>query len=125
MKNVLTKKGVFIVSGISSIILLTWDYVGNFQLCGGKEWGDCVTTMAKIEMLFLFVLPLFLLSLITYKMRDEIFNAWLMFAKWWIPLTIILILLAPTTGQSLVPIDKGRVSLLMNAIFLLVSLLIV
>ena len=46
-----------------------------------------------------FVVALFfpcvlIFSLITYKMRDEMFRAWLRFSYWWIPLSFILILSA-------------------------------
>ncbi len=33
-------------------------------------------------------LPLLLLSLITYKMREEVFRAWWNFARWWVPIII-------------------------------------
>lgn len=81
--------------------------------------------MASLEVLFLFFLPLFLLSLITYKMRKEIFEKFRSFAMWWIPLMIFLVLLAPQNDSSLIPIDKGRVSFGMSILFLLISLILI
>ena len=120
----ITNRNVLTVSLVVSSLLLVVNYVGTYALCGGNA-GTCVDVLYNLVLLFEFFLPLFLLSLITYKLRDEIFRAWLIFAKWWVPLTIILVLLAPTTGYSLVPIDKGRVSLFMNALFLILSLLLI
>ncbi len=45
-------------------------------------------------------LPLFLLSLITYKMRDEVFESWVSFAKWYVPLLVIMTLLLQDGGGS-------------------------
>ena len=41
---------------------------------------------------------LLLLSLITYKMRDEVFCAWWRFARWWVPVIIVVTLLLQNAG---------------------------
>ena len=43
-------------------------------------------------------LPLLLLSLITYKMRDEVFRAWWRFARWWVPVIIAVTLFLNSAG---------------------------
>ena len=71
-------------------------------------------------------IPLFLFSLITYKMREEVYQAWFRFVCWWIPLSVLLIFIAPEYSHDwLYPIEKGSVALLTSAIFLIVSLLII
>ncbi len=43
--------------------------------------------------MFLGIFPVvFLFSLITYKMRDEIFTAWKHFSLWFIPISILIIM---------------------------------
>ncbi|MCX6788116.1 MAG: hypothetical protein NT108_03075 [Candidatus Kaiserbacteria bacterium] len=42
--------------------------------------------------------PLFLLSLITYRMKDEVFRAWWGFARWWVPVIIVVTLLLENAG---------------------------
>lgn len=75
---------------------------------------------------FQIFLPLLLLAAITYKMRDEISLAWLGFARWWIPLSMFLILIAPSDkGDWMFPHDKGRVSFFASLLFFFVSLVIV
>ena len=70
--------------------------------------------------------PLFLFSLITYKLRDEVFNSWVHFVYWWIPLSIVLTLIMPDGqgGSFGLPslIDKGVVAFLVSAIFVIVSI---
>ncbi len=51
---------------------------------------------AVLQFLAFILLPssfLFFLSLITYKMRDEVFRAWWNFARWWVPVIIAVTLL--------------------------------
>ena len=43
-------------------------------------------------------LPLLLLSLITYKMRDEVFRAWWRFARWFVPVIIVVTLFVQNAG---------------------------
>lgn len=49
--------------------------------------------LGLIFFIFLPLLPTFLLSLITYRMKDEVFRAWWRFARWWAPVIIAVTLL--------------------------------
>ena len=75
--------------------------------------------------LFIISLPLFLLSLITYKMRDEVFAVWFRFSRVWFPLTLFLVIISPEYGNSLLPVEKDSVSFFMSLLFLLISLTII
>ena len=123
MKKWMTKKNVLGGAFIGSILFFLFIYSQDNGLCGQYAW-DCGHSFDLVGLMFLVFLPLFLISLLTYKLCDEIFNAWIMFAKWWIPLTIVFVLLAPASDGSLLPIDKGRVSLFMNALFITISLIL-
>ena len=59
-------------------------------------------------------------------MRDEIFAVWLRFAKWWVPLAIIAIIIAPSEipGTFSVPV-KGPVAIVSSGAFLVISLIII
>ncbi|MHB0865686.1 MAG: hypothetical protein ACYC1Y_02190 [Minisyncoccota bacterium] len=77
---------------------------------------------------FLPILPLFLFSLITYKMRDEVYRAWLRFASVWIPLSMLGILLAPEYSEQFLPmfpVVKGTVAFFSSLLFFTISLFIV
>jgi hypothetical protein len=122
----ITKKTLLIVSGAGTVLLLVLNWVGTFKLCGGQEYGQCMDTTYGIMINLLPILPLFLLSLITYKMRDEVYRAWLHFAYIWIPLSILAILLAPEYSSDwMFPIVKGTVAFFSSLIFVAVSLVII
>ena len=78
--------------------------------------------------LTLFIFPITLLfSLITYKMREEVFRAWVRFATWWIPLQIVLTLLTPESsgGLFISLVDKQLVAILLSFLFVLISLVLI
>ena len=84
---------------------------------------DPLDSIAPYTLLFV---PILLFSLVTYKMREEIFRAWIKFAVWWIPLSMILILISPEyTNDLVLPIVKGTVAMATSAVFIVVSLFII
>jgi len=120
----MTKKNFLIFTLIGIIIFLISLFATKIGICRYIN-TSCSQIFDPIAETFLIFIPLFFLSLITYKMRDIVFQAWLKFAYIWVPLTIVLTLFAPEYDPSLLPITKGVVSFFMSAIFLVVSLIIV
>ena len=122
----LNKKTTLFVSFFLSVVLVIWDYFGNYQLCGGKEWGGCVDILAGIETIFLLSIPVFVFSSITYWMKGEVYRAWFRFARWWIPLSIILIFLSPEYSSDwILPIVKGTVAFAMSALFVIIYTILI
>ncbi len=71
-------------------------------------------------------IPLFLLALITYKMRDEVYRTWLRFAYVWIPLSMILIFLAPEYPENwMTPFAKGPVAFFSSLLFFIISIVLI
>jgi len=99
MKKLTTKKivlwGGAVMFICSMIILFANDYGGfscRYYTADGHAVKYCETA-------FFVLLPMvatFLLSLITYKMRDEVFRAWWNFARWWVPVIILVTYLQST-----------------------------
>lgn len=72
------------------------------------------------------IIPLFLFSIITYKMRDEVYRAWTRFSYVWIPLSMVAIFLAPEySADWMFPIEKGSVAFFSSLIFAVISLLLI
>lgn len=100
----LTKKTVILFSFFTTVILLvTMEEVGFCRLAFGWIDGRCLIpvndTLELIPLLFsITILPF---SLITYRMKEDVFKAWIKFAVWWIPMTIILVLISPDGGGSM------------------------
>ena len=113
---------LLITSGVISISILIFSYIGNYRLCGGEQWGGCVDILADIETILLPFLPLLLFSLITYRMKEEIFQAWFRFVRIYIPIAVLLIALAPSyTHNWMFPYDKGMAAVIFSIIFSSIS----
>lgn len=99
----MTKRIVFFGGLIGTLLVLFL-----FSL----ETSSCYSTSACLEFrrffnhqltfippyLFFLPIPVFLLSLITYKLRDEVFRAWWRFARWWAPVIMIVTILLENAG---------------------------
>ncbi len=86
MKNLGTKKNVFFFGLIGTTILAVMTYLSTSGICYHND--ACLNFFEEFRpwnfMSYIFFAPpLFLLSLITYKMKDEVFRAWWDFAWWW------------------------------------------
>ncbi|MDD5463727.1 MAG: hypothetical protein PHP62_01155 [Candidatus Moranbacteria bacterium] len=122
----MTKKRLFIFSGGASVILVLLNYIGTFSLCGGREYNACMDIIFDAMLILFPVIPLFLFSLITIKMREEIFQYWWKFARFLIPASMLTILISPSyTHNWMFPIEKGTVALASSAFFLIASLFII
>jgi len=124
-----TKRNLLLVVFLLDVILFTSNYVGTYWICdhlffGGHE-GSCPGILANGIIVFYPFFPLLILSLITYKMRDEVFRTWLKFTYVWIPLTMFLILIAPEYGNAFLPIEKGTVAGFFSLLYILISLLLI
>jgi hypothetical protein len=122
----MNKKILLIVSGLVSILVIA---IGNTELtydyCASAD-TPCVDLVYDIVLTFVPIIPLFILSLITYKMRDEVYRAWLRFAYVWIPLSMLLIFLAPEySADWMFPIVKGTVAFFSSLLFAGISLILI
>lgn len=121
MKNWLTKKNVIITSGIVALLLaLLLAFLPSPYRCGVYEYL-CKATGGLVLNLFI-VFPLFLFSLVTYFMREEVFQAWIKIARWWVLASILIVLVMPTYNGPFLPLDKGHVAVLMAALFAIASI---
>ncbi|MBP6929447.1 MAG: hypothetical protein KBB77_00765 [Candidatus Moranbacteria bacterium] len=119
----MTKKSVLFVSGTVTIILIILDRLGTFRLCGANEYGSCMDVLYSAIIFFLPIIPLFLFSLITYKMSEEVFQDWWRLARIFIPLAMFLILITPAyTHNWMFPVVKGTVAVALSGLFVIISL---
>lgn len=81
------KKGVLWVSGIGGgifivlLIFLLYDFCGSYRSICKEIFGYIVYLFSPLPLIFL-------LSLITYTMREEVFRAWWNFARWFAPVIV-------------------------------------
>lgn len=123
----MTKKKVFWISLVGVAVFFIAGYAIPL-LCGEYSYicQDRLETFFPSLLLFF---PVFLFSLITYFVREEVFRAWLRFAYWWIPLSLVMIYLAAgnSGGGFGMPniLDQEFVALIFSGLFALISLILI
>lgn len=102
----MTKKIVLIASATYVIFFIAIFLVGeycNSTWCRVRDDDP----LGLIFFIFLPLLPIFILSLITYKMRDEVFRAWWNFARWWVWVIVVsTFLLENASGGGTLGMNK-------------------
>lgn len=82
-KNVLWGSSVYV---IYFIIIAIVSFFCESDVC--RIHDDDV--LGQVLLNFISLIPVFIFSLITYKMRDEVFQAWWKFARWFVPVIIFV-----------------------------------
>lgn len=121
--NILTKRIVLVSSCLIAAIILIIDYLGTVSICSGES--GCITTVATIGIIFLPALPLAVISILVYFLRDEVFQSWIRFALWWIPLSMLFTLVFQDQHGQLISSTKQMVSFFMAVLFTAISLTLI
>ncbi len=115
-----------LASFVGSALLIILNLIGTFGLCGGKGYSNCMDTMHDAMLIFVIIIPLFIFSLITYKMKEDVYQTWWKFSRVWIPLSMLMILMAPSYSSNwMIPIEKGTVAFFSSIIYGAISVYII
>lgn len=121
----MTKKYVFIFALLGSLVFLLSAFQKEVGICG-SSYNNCWDLVDLIWPPLSVFPALLLLSVITFKMCHEIFATWVKFAVWWIPLSIIAIILTPEEIKGSISVQlKSPLALFSAITFLLVSLCLI
>lgn len=93
----MTKKNVLIASATYVVFFIVVFLAGEYCNSAWCRIHDD-DPLGLVFFIFLPLLPTFLLSLITYKMRDEVFRAWWGFARWWVLVIVATMLFLENAG---------------------------
>jgi hypothetical protein len=122
----ITKKQTLLVSIIGVVVFTIISTLSEHYGCKEDLFFFCRDAYSWFVYILHYIpVSILAVSLLTYKMKDSIYYAWLKFAYVWVPLTIILTILAPEYDSSFVPLTKGAVSFLMSLAFLIISLILI
>lgn len=120
----ITKKTFLITALLGTVFLIFFTFLSVNGLCTSKFFCDRLHDDSAMAT-FLIFLPFLIFSIITYKVKYLAYQSWSRFVCFWIPLSILIIVLTPKSNEGLFPIEKGSVSVLMSIIFSIISILII
>lgn len=95
-------------------------FCGDTDTDCGALLGDSIGTPV-----FFFATSIFILSLILRWPSESVFHSWLRFAKYYLPIAALLIILSPVSDSSIFGFDKEFMSWLLSGTFFIVSLILI
>ena len=131
MKMKKTKNIILSISLIIYGVLILADFITTPQICiflNHKDSLNCADRVFNTAMVFYIFPFVFLFSLITYFLKEEIFKSWSKFTYFWVPLSMFLVLIIPSGGgNAAFPslIDNQLIAILMSGLFVIISLIMI
>ncbi len=128
----MTKKTVFIWSIIFFSVTSVVVFQSNIGFCENVNGysRNCLFSnfFEKFigESFFDLSLSLFIVSVIIFFVRNEVFKKWVRVMRWWFPISIVLLSIIPSRGHGFLPplISKEEVSLFVGVLFVFSSFII-
>jgi hypothetical protein len=130
----MTKQKVLIISATGvALFILGIIFLMN-DVCSVDAWVRCRNideSVGFIVTLLMYTIPVFIFSLLTYFLREETFRTWLRLTSWFIPVSMILVLVSSNRdipgGGNLIPSASPQdlVGVFTWGLYILVSLVII
>jgi hypothetical protein len=91
---------------------------------------DCQNKLAYFSDFLILFLPIFLFSLVTYFIKEEVFKAWLKFTYWYFPVYILSILFLSGMGGGggyMIGnvFDSNFFAISLSGLYIIISLILV
>ncbi|EKE11219.1 MAG: hypothetical protein ACD_15C00117G0001 [uncultured bacterium] len=126
------KKKIYSTIAFSVFIILLSLALGSPEILGLCEKDDIGCLHKYIDRynpifvpLFVFSVPIFIISFLLLFLREQVFYAWKKFAVIYVPISIILIFTASPSGDLLFPSLKEMFIFALPVTFLITSLAII
>lgn len=104
----LKKRAILLIGLFGVIVFLASVFNRELGICGAKDWG-CWDMLEYPWMLGTFFIPLFVFSLVTYFMQEQIFQSWRKTTFIFFGIFLILFLISPRHPDSMSPIPSKEV----------------
>lgn len=118
--NWFTKKKLFAISFLLGSSSFFFGYISSNDQCF-LAYKQC----ESIAYVFIIFVPLFLLTIPFYFTRESTFVSWKKFLSWWIPLSLLFIILVPHSPADLSPIYKKTIFWMMSGGLIIISLILI
>ena len=125
----MTKKSVLIGSVTGVVFFILGMLFLMNDACSVDAWVRCRNVDELVNTLLtllMFAIPIFLFSLLTYFLKEEIFRIWLRFTYWWVPLSFVMVIFSSDHSGGLLGIsDQEIFGILTWGLYIIISLIIV
>jgi len=126
----MTKKKVFIISATGVALFILGILFLMNDVCSVDTWVRCYDIDEYVDLLatlLMYAIPVFTFSLLTYKMREEVFSSWLLFTYVWIPFSFAVVLFSSSRqSANIVGLsDQAIFGVFTWGLYILISLIII
>ncbi len=124
--NWFTRKIIFIIGLVGLVLHLASRFDVSLGIC--NSYASKCNDKAYILTIFSFIfIAVFIFFLITFKLKDSVFNTWRNFSVWAIPACLIIVSFFPTNtyGLDVVPMVKGTVAMFLTILYSAISLILI
>ena len=116
----ITKKNLIIVSFLLGSLAFFFGYISDANKCF-LAYKQCESVAFPL----LIFVPVFFLSIIFFFTEESTFFSWKKFLTWWIPISLVLITLAPLSPVDFSPIYKKTVFWFMGVGMVVISFVLI
>jgi hypothetical protein len=127
IKNMLTKKNLLYISAIGIIVSIGAVYLAYhtpMSVCRYNEMSlRCVSSL--IFLMFAIFVPIFIFSIVTYKLKEKTFISWRNFTVGYLFIYLFLIVANPWMHADYSPFEKNTVFMTLVPLYFLISLILI
>ena len=126
------KKKIVLLIGLLGTLFVSSLFILDSHSCYVNKFCNKVgDILSQDNLTVIFIVPfLFFFSLITYKMREGVFQAWWRFARWFVPVIMLVMFFqniqSRSAGMGLSGVASGAfdflVQIILYTIFIMVSI---
>ena len=118
--NWFTKRNLLITAFLLGGLSFFFGYVSSNNECF-LAYKQC----ESVAYTLIIFIPLFVLAIPFSFTKESTFISWRKFLSWWIPLSVLLIILSPLSPADLSPIYKKSVFWIMGGGLTIISLILI
>lgn len=122
----LTRVRVFFISLIGFIVYIVSKFSIDIGIC--SSYASKCSDKSYLFVIFSFIfIPIFIFSLITFKLKESVFNSWRSFSIWAVFFIIVIVTFFPTriSGFDVVSVTKGLVMFFLTILYSIISLIFI
>jgi len=128
MKYKIKKRNIFIVAISGFILGIFFANISELGICTNSFCDDFIEE-AVGQTLGIFSITTLVISFALFFTREQVFNSWARFTKWYIPIVAVLILFASDGGGFFIGFgggfDREGMIWFTSGLFLTISLLLI
>lgn len=117
--NMFSKKNILVSSLLLSVLGVVLGRMSDNGSCGQLE--ACLLLAYPL----LVFIPVFIFSLATFYLKEDVFTSWRKMTSWWVITAVILVAISPTDHADMIGFEKKSALFLLACLYIAISLILI